>query len=386
MNFTKTVTLSAPLLPGDTLTLTVKAPAPVVPAPPPTPTPTPVPPPVGVPLTNAATPNVAAPAIGQSITDSFGNRVWCVSTTHRHRYPLNQAWNCGIGPDSRILLDFRSGSAPILLGVAPYTLQKTMQVPNEAIWSNKDPWTLYGSQGNALIRMDIRDGRFVTVKDFGAPVSIGRYEGGISDDDRFIALDAGGRLIVWDLVANSELSSISMPSVDGYQISRRGGYVVIRGGNTRVLFAGDLSKSWVIDPRANHGGVCLFGGEDYYVGNNAVIGTTAMGTVAYRLSDGKATVLLPRRNAFEDGHTSGHGPLPMVSNYDATTQTGHPGRDQLVAVNFDGTVIPFGWAHHLTPDSTANYVNQPHATLDRTGNRALFRGWDSVAAVVERPA
>lgn len=344
-------------------------------APPPPPPPVDPPPTTGVPLTNAQTPNVGPPAVGSSIVEA-GNRVWAICATQRHRYPMNCSWNAD---GSLILLDFTSGSAHLHSGTPPYAHLKQLQVPNEAVWSPTDPNLLYGSQGNALVKMDVRGGGFQTVRDFGAQVSIGRYEGGISDHG-LIALDAGGRLRVWDTVTNREVSSTSMPSVDGYQISRTGAHVVIRGGNTRVLDADDLSAApRVIDPLANHGCVTLFNGEDYYIGNNAVVGGTAKGTVAYRLSDGKPTVLIPRRNAFEDGHTGRGG---MLSNYDATRHQGEPGRDQIVLPHLDGTVTPFGFAHHLTPDQ---YRNQPHASLDRTGKRALFFGWDSVACVVERP-
>lgn len=359
-----------------------------VPPPPPPPPPGPT---TGIALTYLATPNVPAPAVGAFITDVFGNDVWNICEQQRHAYALGQWWNVGTGPASRILLSFTTGSAHIHLGVPPYTHLKTMQVPNGAMWSQTDPNILIGYQGNALVWMDINVGAFAdaahALHDFGAPVTIGQYEGRISDDGNRVALDAGGQMMVWDIAAKRAIATWPLPNCDGYQISRSGRYVVIRGGNTRVLDSQNpTAPPRIIDALANHGSVCTINGEDWYVGNNAtaLIGGSlkAVGVAAFRLSDGQMKVLLPYRNAFADGHANGHGPKPVVSVYDSTVNDGQPGRDFIAALNFDGTIEPFGWSHHLTPDT---YGTEPMASMDRSGKRALFFGWDKAACVVERP-
>lgn len=370
----------------------VPTPVPVPPPPPPPPSPVPPPPPSGIALSYLPTPNVACPPVGQSITDSFGNRVWNICEQQRHAYALGQWWNVGAGPDSRILLFFE-GAAHLHLGVPPYTHLKTLGIPaGGSMWSQTDPFVVIGYSGNQLISINVNDSAWNphVIHDFGASVSIGQYEGRISDDGNRIALDAGGKLMVWDIAANKAIATWPLPSCDGYQISRSGRYIVVRGGNTRVLDSQNPTATpIVIDKLANHGTVCTLNGEDWYVGNNAVLPNTSVeaGVVAYRLSDGSHKVLLGPDCAFGDGHANGHGPKPVLSNYDATRNPGAPGRDQIVALNFDGTIEPFGWAHHLTPDdnTSATYVNQPQATMDRTGKRALLRGWDKAAIVVERP-
>jgi hypothetical protein len=362
------------------------------PPPPPPPDPDPVPPPSGVQLRYLATPSMPTPSVGSKYVDELvGAEVFVVSATHRARYCLTDAWNGFPGAESRIKLDDPSNKALFVGGERPFSVKETtIQVPNESMWSRTSPWIVIGSSGTRLVRVDIRvGGAFTTIKDFGSALSIGRYEGTISDDGGRTALDAGGRLMVWDLVANREVSSMPMPSVDGYQLSRDGKWLVLRAGNTRRYDADDLSKPpLILDKLANHGAVCLIDGVSYYVGNNAVLaGTSAeAGVVAYRLSDGKPTVLLGPNVAFGDGHTNGTGPFPVLSNYDATKNNGAPGRDQVVGVLPNGLIVPYSFAHHLTPDfnDAVTYARQPRASANKDGTMAIFKGWDRFACIAVR--
>lgn len=338
---------------------------PVPPAPLPAPSP-----PTGQPLTSAPTPASQPPAVGQSIVEA-GVRVTCISKTTRHAYASIQPENAD---GSRILLGFSPGSAQLLDGTT-YKLLATFQVPSYALWSNTDPNLIYGADQNRLVKQDVRpgpDGKrpFVTVATFPSTVSIGNFEGGISDDDRYLALTSAGRLVVFDLVTGQTVGNIVAPVMDSFQISRDGSSVVVRGGNTRV-YSRDLTTSRELYPYANHG--------DNWIG--AYIANNCPAVKSFALAAGTAKTLIPAGSAFANGHSSGRGPLPVFSSYDPIGMKDLPGCDQIVAVNPDGTVIPFGWSHRsitkayiamTKAEKDVAYPGEPHAVPSRDGRRVVF--------------
>ncbi len=322
-------------------------------------------------LAFAPTPASSPPGYLESLVEA-GVRITRISTGARHSYARIQPWN---SDGSRLLLSFTPVDGRMLDGRTYADLGPFVPVPF-AMWSNTDPNLIFGARGNDLVRQDATTGAVTTVHAFAGPVSIGNYEGGISDDDRYVCLTAGGRLIVWDLVANAPAGDIAAPPMDSAQISRLGNFVVVVGGDTRV-YPRDLSSSRVLYPFANHGDNAIVGGREAFVANNAP------NVVSFDLATGAGTTLLTG-SAFEYGHVSGRGPLPILSNYDTALTAGRPGHDQIVAVKRDGMVVPFGFAH-LT---RADYAGQPHAVASRDGKRVLFASdWGgSVNAYVSEAA
>jgi hypothetical protein len=308
-------------------------------------------------LTDAPTPNDARPALRKSIVEG-GIRITRISTGARHAYSRILPWN---SDGSRLLLGFAPSKGRMLEGRTYADLGPFEPVP-DALWSNRDPNLIYGSEGNALVRQDATTGAVTTIHTFAGPVSIGSGEGGISDDDRYLCLTAAGRLIVWDLDSNAAVGDIPAPSgLDNAQISRLGTWVVVIAGDDTRVYPRDLSSSRVLYSLANHGDNALVGGREVFVANNAP------NVVSFDLATGAGTTLLTG-SAFEYGHVSGRGPRPILSNYDTVITAGRPGHDQIVAVNPDGSVSPFGFAHH----SGSDYASQPQAVSSRDGERVLF--------------
>ena len=308
----------------------------------------------------------------------------------RHSYSRISAWN---SDGSRILLGF-SYPGRMLDGRTYADLGSFAQISG-AIWSNTNPNKLFGTDaqgnGNRIYSQNATTGALTVLHAFSgySYVTIGDGEGGVSDDDRYIALlgypSTGGKhIIVFDLVNRTVVADALAPSgTDNVQISRKGNYVVVVGSATR-RYTRSLASSIQLYPYGNHGDNALdANGNEIYVANS-----TGNGVKSFRLSDGAATVLIPEGSAFGYGHTSGRNILRpgwiYLSVYDNTVTAGQPGRDQLIAVKTDGsgTVEVYGFSHHT---NTTTYAMQPHAVPSPDGRHVLFAsewGTTSVHAYV----
>ena len=147
--------------------------------------------------------------------------------------------------------------------------------------------------------------------------------------------------------------------------------------STTQRYTRSLSSFITLYAYGNHGDNALVDGREVFVANNAP------DVVSFDLATGAGTTLLTG-SAFEYGHVSGRGLLPILSNYDTAITEGRPGHDQLVALNPDGSVVLFGFAHR----SGTSYAGQPHAVASRDGTRVLFASdWGgSVNAYVSEAA
>jgi hypothetical protein len=326
------------------------------------------------------TTSMARPGYLSSVLDpTLGTTTTRVSSTSgvRQAYSRLSAWN---RDGSKILLGF-TYPGRMLDGHTYADLGAFYQISG-AIWSNTDPNKIYGvdaqGNGNRLYAQNATTGALTVLRSFTgySYVTIGDGEGGVSDDDHYIALfgypSTGGKhILVVDLVTKTIVADAVAPSgTDNVQISRKGTYVVVVGPGTR-RYTRDLTSYITLYPYANHGDNALdAGGNEIYVANS-----TGNGVKSFRLSDGAATILLPEGSAFGYGHTSGRNlSRPgwiYLSVYDNTATAGKPGRDQLVAVKTDGsgTVEVFGFAHHT---DTTTYAMQPHAVPAPDGRHVLF--------------
>lgn len=357
-----------------------------VPTPPITPTPPPVTPTNGVPLSSAPTPNSQPPALGQSITEALpgGGSVKVTAISKAlHAYATIEPWS---RTGKWLLLGNSPGSAELRNGTPPYALVKVLAVPSYAIWSPTEEDCLYGvprvangQPGGQLVKFNVVTGATTLIHDFGTQASIGNFEGGISDDGRLVAIQSGATMFVWDVIDNKPLSSMPLGSVDKFQVSRKGNYVVVVGSDTSVYDI-DLTRKRLAWSSTNHGDNALLDGEEVFVSCNVgrtVNGQlTSTGAEAIRLSDLKITTLVPFRNAFQDGHASGRGPKPVLSCYNPSNL---PGNDQLVAANANKTVDEFGWSHVRT---VTGYSGEPHAVPSRDGRLVLFAGWGGIGAFI----
>ncbi len=336
-------------------------------------------------LTSLKTTTLARPAYLASVLDpALSTTTTRISSSSgiRHAYSRISAWN---SDGSKILLGF-SYPGRMLDGRTYRDLGAFHQISG-AIWSNTNPNKLFGvdaqGNGNRLYSQNATSGALTVLRAFSSFrfITIGDGEGGVSDDDRFIVLlgypaSGGKHIVVYDLVAKSVVADRVAPSgTDNAQISRKGNYVVVVGATTR-RYTRNLASSIQLYPYGHHGDNALdASGTEIFVANNAP------GVKSFRLSDGKATLLLGGTTAFEYGHVSGrsiHRPgWVYLSVYDNSATAGRPGRDQVVALKTDGsgTVEVFGFSHHT---NTSNYAMQPHAVPSPDGRHVIFASeWGS---------
>lgn len=342
----------------------------------PTPSPTPSPTPTGgLPpirqLSYVATPNTPRPGYLSPITDpTWGTQVTRITNTAglRHAYARIQPWNAD---GSKLLMGYAPSTARLLDGNT-YADIRGVWLPDYCLWSNVDPSKAYGVYGNKLVSLNPATSTgaadWTTIRDFGAAVSIGNYEGGLSDDDSRMALSAGGTLYIVDPRDGSTVASCPLPSgLDNFQVSRDGQYVVYVFSNvdTRKASVAAPATMTQLYPHANHGDNWLdvVYSVPYFVGNNCPA------VKAFALTTAQGAQVEPAGTAFEYGHTSGRGPEIVLSNYDPATMAGRPGCDQMVSIATDGSGVRV-WAHAHT--SGATYASQPHAVPSRDGRRVLF--------------
>ncbi len=302
--------------------------------------------------------------------------------SRRHFYSRYGAFNS----DSTKLAQFQfTGGAGRMINGTTYADIGSFAFLSNFVMANTDPNKGYGVDGggaNILYTQNLTTAGLTTKHTFASGYTVwiggdsGSWEGGISDDDRYLCLTltdvghgGGDRLITYDTVGDTIIGNIAKPaSMDNAQVSRLGNYVVVVAGGTTRRYTLDLTSSILLVAHGNHGdnALDLFGNE-IFVTNNAP------GVVSYLLSSGASRMLLSPGSAFEYGHTSGRGPNGWVylSVYDTITTAGRLGFDQIVGLKTDGSgdVVVFGFANHNNNGSV--YASQPHATPSRDGTRVV---------------
>lgn len=307
--------------------------------------------------------------------------------SRRHFYARYQAWNF----DSTLIYLDPPGVYPgRMIDGTTYADIGSFSGLSNGFWCNTEN-RMYGVDGggaNLLYQQTVTSaGALIgtTVKHtFGVGYTawIGgnsaSWEGGISDDDRFICITltdvthgGGDRLQVYDTVLDTIVGDIAKPaSVDNAMMSRSGTYVVVvRNGSGTYRYNQDLTNATLLTTSSNH---CDVGYDAS--GNDIVVANNAPGVVSYRLSTASPTTLLAAGSAFEYGHVSGHhsrNGWMYLSIYDSTSTAGRAGFDQVVALKTDGsgTVNVFGFSNNATGGGT--YNAQPHASASRDGKRVI---------------
>ena len=362
---------------------------------------TPVPPgtyPPETSLTWIPTPSEARPGYLAEITQAVtGMKIRRISNVNlrTNAYPKQQPWNAD---NSRIFLGngFRMLNATTYADLGDSVRPFGVEYP---VWSNVNPDYMYGcSEGaNVLKRFSVAGNAWSTRHTFSGKghLSLGDYEGNISDDDTRIALiyntlsNQSGTwgVLVYDPVNDVEISSIAIGTgsashPNNCMISRSGAYVVIQHGAGGT---GTSQGTWLYDsatltrirqisatrPHADMGKDAS--SNDIYVHEEGPGGLTS-----HRLSNGATVDLLPSGTILDAGHVS-------CTNYDRpgyayissnTRSTGSKGSDQMIAVKTDGSQVVEVYAlAHAAGDST--YDQAPHMAASRDGSKVLFRSnWD----------
>lgn len=348
--------------------------------------------------TTAAVPSLPG-YLSPIIDATWGTQITRVSNVNgrRHAYATIPAWN---SDQSKILLGYTYPGR--MIDGSTYADIGSFSQINGFVWSNTNNNKGYGwASGSGLggtifYSQNATSGALTTLRDFAgdgySAISIGAYEGGISDDDTKVALLATITTHTWLLIYNIATNTIlatkdlGTGSIDNCKISRTGAYVVVVAsalGGTRAYPASLVGSGTLLTSSANHGDTALdANGNDIFVACS-----TGVGVQSYLLSSGAGTQLLPEGTAYGYGHVSGRNTtLPgwiYLSSYDSVTTAGRRGVDQLIAVKTDGSqlVRVYGYANNRTDGST--YNAQPHAVTSRDGTRVLFAScWGTNPATV----
>jgi len=335
------------------------------------------------------------------------------SPYRRHRWFKMQPWNAD---GSKILIDLTYPN--YLVDGTNYSFIKRFDPvypqrhpPTEAVWSNVNPDIMYGISGNSLIKYKVSSGTRTTMHTFSdySAISIGLYEGNVSNDDKYVALwcPKGGKYftVVYDMQADSVFSIYEMGpqgQQDYYEtfglnwvcISQTGNYVVVqwqRSGTGRdmgvELFDNKMNFIRQIYGTVKNGFNIDMGldadGNDVVVYQNL----STCDIMTHRLNDGfvtkvlsgtkisKATTISCRNLkrpgwAYFGDFEAGAG---SVAEYHAagTSDPSKASYNTVFALKLDGseTVEVFGHMHHSTNEGL--YV-QPMPVPSPDGTKVMF--------------
>lgn len=373
------------------------------------------------------------PGYLQEITDpSLGNRLMRITDEAafggysssgslrmlKHHYAKDQPFNA----DESLLFLPAQYPGALLDGRSYAYLRRlpSFDVDMERVWSNVAPHLMYGVKSNpaALKVLDLSTDSESVLASFPRYdwLSLGNYEGNLSDDDRRVCL-MGQRgpdleVFVYDLPSRTILGTKVFPStthgadVDFCSVSPSGNYVVLDSpARTLDLYDPQMRFIRTLSMNANH---LDFGfdqaGDEVAVGSNSSTGDIWHQYIfSTRLRDGRERVELPPGSVNNPTHTScrnvGRPGWCYVSEF-ANTDAAHPvtyydtffNYNEVFAVKLDGsgTIERVAKEHHVTDprfDYGANegYARSAMAVPSRLGDRVIFAsdwGDDASAAFV----
>lgn len=332
----------------------------------------------------------ARPAyLGTSIDTALGVRATRITNANQDRHAYSRCGPGGWSKDGdRILMNFGTVTSHIIDANTGADISSGGGYLAMACWDPLDNNKLYGVSGNAFKSQNATTKAITTVHTFGAytTISLGEYEGGISDDGKYVSLIADGtRLITYRIDIDTVVADIAAPAgISDSQISPSGLYVTAGCSAGKRRYPRDLSSSIVLDSNNNHADSALDeSGADVLVTNNPSTGKVT----SYRLSDGAPTQLFGTFDtAWQNGHVGRARLRPgwiYLSVYDTVNMAGRRGNDLIVAVKLDGsqTCEVFGYANNRTDGST--YAAQVQACPSPDGSRVVGAScWGSSTALI----
>ena len=313
-----------------------------------------------------------------------------------HHYAKDQPWN---SDGSLIML---SGWPSAILDGHTYELLHWVMPPGEHhTWSNTQPNLIYGIQPpKSWVSVDATTGNPTILHVFTEYeiVSYGSWEGNMSNDDHYVALQCQATdanfVIVYDLVDDTVVSRLNIGSLwpNNVSMSQSGDFVAIE---------------WDIEGSGPGEGICIYtrdldfvrnvsvcGGCHYDLGydadgnevsvhQNITGGTRAI--VAVRFDNGEVTELLKDNQMSWPIHIScrnlNRPGWAYLSEFETDySEKTKPNYQQIFGVKIDGsgTVNSFAHVHH-NDSGTEEYERSPFGVPSREGNRVMFRSdWENV--------
>jgi len=353
-------------------------------------------------------PNVSKPGYLAPITDPvFGTTVVRISdqavfNTHHnglitnHHYSKTQAWN-----SDGTMIKLRGWPSAILDGNT-YQFIKTVTPPGgHHTWSNTKPNIIYGSNnpnydGNCIAQLDVNTNTRSLIACFNqySKVSMGDYEGNMSNDDRYMAIQCdktsgGVEVACYDFVTNNIVATINGGTTwpNNVTMSQSGNYIVVQWG---VSGTGATQGIWAYDRTNvnNRQFISYRPGIHYDLGYDTQGNEVAVATFGstralqmIRLDNGVTTNLLSENQMAWPIHVSCRNTnrpgWVYISDFEASYgEPSKPNYQKIFAVKLDpavngnAVVQVFAQPHHST---NINYERSTFGTPNRDGSRVMFR-------------
>ena len=280
----------------------------------------------------------------------------------RHHYSKDQPWNCD---QSLILME------KWILDGNTYKILRKMEIPEEPRWSFKDPEKLFGVKENSFVSFNVKSGKLNILYTFAGfdKILIGPWEGNVSADDRYVALQGSvsgeWHVIVFDIQAKKILASEKAIDLGPYKtfdwvtISPSGKYVVINFRQSRSSNGGIISYDRKLNKIA----------DIFATGEHGDLGYDAEGNEVFvqvcpfqygRLDNG----------AVKSFHTKSCGHMSL-RNYK------RPGwcytsvnESYIMAIKLDDSGLVERFTNHRSSGSP--YNAEPHAVPSPDGKRIMF--------------
>lgn len=303
-------------------------------------------------------------------------------TMLRHVYAHQQAFNTD---NSKIL--FNGGWRWHVVVNSDGTVDRTVQQGYSPLWSNTNANRLYALDQNdqsKLITVDITNDAVATVIDLPYTVTIGKGEGGISNDDSKIVLcssDGGSLRLDHVNTVNGTTQTFTLPrsysECDWAMPSPSGNYVVV-GYNSGVrdidvyAWGSDTKLRRLCNQQHGDVGIDSNGDECWFSVGNLEGESNGTSVRKYRLSDGVGTTLFGGAGEFGNSNSleslNGHlcasatkwgGDAVHISSF------GPAGVHAVFAVRTDGSrdVAVYGFHNTVYVD----YLDQTHFNVSRDG-------------------
>lgn len=309
-----------------------------------------------------------------------------------HHYAKDQPWN-----SDGTLIQLSGWPSAILDGRTYAFLRWVMPPGDHHVWSNTKPNRIYGiQQPNTWEWVDAGDGAVHPLRTFAeyTHVSLGEYEGNLSNDDRYAVFQAktsgDNWVLVYDMKQDSVLARLNIGALypNNVTMSQSGTYVAIQwdvAGTGERQGIGIYHRDLSFVRNVGSCGGCHYDLGYDTEGNEVAVLTdidqSSRAIIAVRLEDGTRTTLLTDAQMSWYMHVSCRalnrpGWAYLTEFADPNTQTTKPNYQLAFGVRIDGsgTVARFAHVHH---SATVDYDRSPFGVPNRDGTRMMFRSdWE----------
>lgn len=335
------------------------------------------------------------------ITDTFFIRD-SISKVAAHQYAKNQPWN-----SDGTLIKLHGWPSAILDG-KNYQFKKWIVPPSgHHVWSNIKPNIIYGIQdSNKLVSFNVYTNEIRLIHQFKKFkfVSLGEFEGNISNNDRYFVFqafaDTGNFIFVYDLVKKFVASKIFIDKEypDNVTMSQSGKYVIVQWKNAAEKNCKNSNIKGGIELYSNKlkfiRRIHNCNGCHYDVGyddaHNEIVTYIdyQKGNLVFQLlKNGKTIELLNKNKVSWNVHLScrdtKRGGWVYLSEYNNEEQKNNPNSQLVIAVKMSQREKKIKIYSYVNHSITNKYEHAAFAVPDRFGKKVMFRSdWNNAQGFI----